>query len=94
MAERIAYAEWALVLRARELFHADSEHLQERKAVDSAIDALYILRATTLRDGRNEKGEVMKLSPQDATKHLGGSPPPPALPNLREICRPGDLQNR
>ena len=27
MSERIAHAEWALAVRARELFHADREHL-------------------------------------------------------------------
>ena len=32
MAERIAKAEWALALRARELFHTGREHLQERQA--------------------------------------------------------------
>lgn len=48
MSERIAHAEWALALRARELFHADGEHLQERQAVDSAINALYTLRRTTV----------------------------------------------
>ena len=46
MAERIANAEWALALRARELFHAGREHLQERQAVDAAIYALYALRRT------------------------------------------------
>ena len=46
MAERIAKAEWALALRARELFHAGREHLQERQAVDAAIYALHALRRT------------------------------------------------
>ena len=44
--ERIANAECALALRARELFHVGCEHLQERKAVDTAIYALYIFRRT------------------------------------------------
>ncbi len=48
VSERIANAEWALALRARELFHADSQHLQERQAVDAAIYALYIFRRTTV----------------------------------------------
>jgi hypothetical protein len=47
VSERIAQAEWALAVRARELFHADSEHLQERQAVDTAIYALQALRCTT-----------------------------------------------
>jgi hypothetical protein len=58
MSERIAHAEWALAVRARELFHADSEHLQERQAVDAAIYDLHILRNTGTylekRKGRDE----------------------------------------
>lgn len=46
MSERIANAEWALALRARELFHTGREHLQERQAVDAAIYALHALRRT------------------------------------------------
>ena len=46
MAERIAKAEWALALRARELFHTGREYLQERQAVDAAIYALHALRRT------------------------------------------------
>lgn len=46
MSERIANAEWALALRARELFHTGKEHLQERQAVDAAICALHALRRT------------------------------------------------
>ena len=44
--ERIAHAEWALALRARELFHTGREHHQERQAVDAAIYALHALRRT------------------------------------------------
>ena len=47
MSERIANAEWALALRARELFHTGNEHLEERQAVDAAIHALHALRCTT-----------------------------------------------
>jgi hypothetical protein len=58
MSERMAHAEWALAVRARQLFHADSEHLQERQAVDAAICALHILRSTGTylekRKGRDE----------------------------------------
>ncbi|HEU0049740.1 MAG TPA: hypothetical protein VFQ43_19285 [Nitrososphaera sp.] len=46
--ERIANAEMALSLRMHELFHAGSQDLQERQAVDTAISALYILRSTTV----------------------------------------------
>ena len=47
VSERIANAEWALALRARELFHTGRENLQERQAVDAAIFALHALRSTT-----------------------------------------------
>ena len=48
VSERIANAESALALRARELFHVGSEHLQERQAVDAAIYAMYVFRRTTV----------------------------------------------
>jgi hypothetical protein len=35
------------MLRARELFHTDCEHLQEREAVDTAIYILNVLRSST-----------------------------------------------
>ena len=54
LSERIAYAEWALTLRARELFHTDSEHLQEREAVDTAIYTLHLLRGTMKCDNRRK----------------------------------------
>src|SRR5690348_5416903 len=47
MSERIAHAEWALALRARELFHAGGGHLQERQEVDAAMQVLHALRSTT-----------------------------------------------
>ena len=50
MPERIAQAEWALVLRTRELFHAGIEHLREREAVDAALHALHILRGATISE--------------------------------------------
>ena len=46
LSERIAQAEWALSLLARELFHTDKEFLQERQAVDAATHALQALRST------------------------------------------------
>ncbi|HEY3975146.1 MAG TPA: hypothetical protein VGM18_19220 [Candidatus Sulfotelmatobacter sp.] len=52
LSERIAQAEWALTLRSRELFHAGSENLRERQAVDAAIFALHILHTTTGNKGR------------------------------------------
>ena len=47
MSARIAHAEWALALRARELFHAGREHLQERQAVEAAMYVLHVLRHST-----------------------------------------------
>jgi hypothetical protein len=48
LSERLARAEWALVLRARELFHAGGETFQERQAIDAAVYALYVLRRSTI----------------------------------------------
>ena len=56
VSERIAKAEWALALRARELFHTGTEYLQERQAVDAALHALHALRRTaTSAAGRTEE---------------------------------------
>ena len=59
VSERIAQAEWALSLRARELFHTDKDFFPERQAVDAATHALHALRGTITgkksgdRTGRN-----------------------------------------
>lgn len=58
LSERIAHAEWALTLRARELFHTDSEHFQERQAIDSAINALNALRMATSNGRRKGRMEL------------------------------------
>lgn len=50
---RIAQAQLALNLRARELFHAEGEEVEERRAVDAAIHALQALRGTC---GESRKG--------------------------------------
>jgi hypothetical protein len=56
MAERIADAEWALALRARELFYTGRGDLRERQAVDAAIFALHALRRTaTSAAGRTKE---------------------------------------
>ena len=55
VSERIAKAEWALALRARELFHTGREHLQERQAVDAAIYALHALRRTAMSSAGRTK---------------------------------------
>jgi hypothetical protein len=44
--ERIFDAEIALVLRARELFHATDEQFEERQAIETALDDLQALRST------------------------------------------------
>jgi len=44
--ERIAQAETALVLRARELFHAPGDNIEEEQALDDAMYALQALRST------------------------------------------------
>jgi hypothetical protein len=46
VSERIAQAELALSLRARELFHTDKEFFQERQAVDAATHGLQALCST------------------------------------------------
>lgn len=46
--ERIAAAQEALTARARELFHADGDNIEEEHALD---DAMYALKA--LRDSLN-----------------------------------------
>lgn len=42
--ERIAEAERALVLRARELFQISGDHIEEEEALDNAMYALQALR--------------------------------------------------
>ena len=44
--ERIAQAETALVVRARELFHAPGDNIEEQQALDDAMYALQALRST------------------------------------------------
>ena len=46
VSDRIAQAEWALSLRARELFHTDKEFFHERQAVDAATHDLQALHST------------------------------------------------
>lgn len=45
VSDRIAEAETALVTRARELFHAEGDNIEEEKAVDDAMYALHALRS-------------------------------------------------
>ena len=46
--ERIAQAELALSVRARELFHIGDGQFEERQAVDTALYALYALRRSAV----------------------------------------------
>jgi hypothetical protein len=46
--ERIAEAETALIVRARELFHAPGDNIEEEQALDDAMYALKALRSTYL----------------------------------------------
>ncbi len=46
LAERIAEAEWALVLRARELFYTTGDHIEEESDLNDAMYALNALRNT------------------------------------------------
>lgn len=45
--ERIAQAEKALALRARELFHIAGDNIEEEQALDDTIYALHALRNTS-----------------------------------------------
>jgi hypothetical protein len=45
VSDRIAEAETALVTRARELFHAVGDNIEEEQAVDDAMYALHALRS-------------------------------------------------
>ncbi len=45
--DRIAQAEEALALRARELFHVAGDNIEEEQAMDDAMYALHALRNTS-----------------------------------------------
>ncbi len=45
--ERIAQAEEALVVRARELFHIGGDNIEEEQALDDTMYALHALRITS-----------------------------------------------
>ncbi len=49
LAERIAKAKQALVLRARELFGAAGDHIDEETAIDDTLQALHALEQYRLR---------------------------------------------
>lgn len=56
--ERIADAERALVLRARELFREQGDHIEEETALDDAMYALHALRNTFQSAGRTAQVEA------------------------------------
>jgi len=57
--ERIAQAEGALVLRARELFYAPGDNIEEEQAVDDAMYALRALRNTFQGGHLAEESDAM-----------------------------------
>ena len=44
LSERIARAEWAIIVRAHDLFSQRESALQERQALDAALNALRMLK--------------------------------------------------
>jgi hypothetical protein len=57
--DRIAQAEEAVVLRARELFHVAGDNIEEGEALDDAMYALHALRSTSQTNhGIPHRGEA------------------------------------
>jgi hypothetical protein len=50
--ERIAQAQEALVVRARELFHLAGDNIEEEQALDDTMHALHALRNTSQTSNR------------------------------------------
>jgi hypothetical protein len=61
VSDRIAEAETALVVRARELFHAAGDNIEEEQAVDDAMYALHALRSA-LKCRPNAKNASQELA--------------------------------
>ena len=61
ISDRIAKAETALVSRARELFHAAGDNIEEEQAVDDAMYALHALRSA-LKCKANATNTVQDLA--------------------------------
>ena len=61
VSDRIAEAETALVTRARELFHAAGDNIEEKQAVDDAMYALHALRSA-LKCRANAKNTFQDLA--------------------------------
>ena len=61
VSDRIAEAEAALVTRARELFHAAGDNIEEEQAVDDATYALHALRSA-LKCSPNARNTSQELA--------------------------------
>jgi len=61
VSDRIAEAETALVIRARELFHSAGDNIEEEQAVDEAMYALHAFRSA-LKCRLNEKDTSQDLA--------------------------------
>ena len=61
VSDRIAEAEALLVTRARELFHAAGDNIEEEQAVDDAMYALRALRSA-LKSRANAKNASQELA--------------------------------
>jgi hypothetical protein len=61
VSDRIAEAEAALVICARELFHAAGDNIEEKQAVDDAMYALHALRSA-LKCRANAKNTFQDLA--------------------------------
>jgi len=59
--ERIAQAEKALALKARELFYVAGDSIEEGQALDNAVYALHALRSA-LKCGPNAKNASQNLA--------------------------------
>ena len=62
VSDRIAEAETALATRARELFHAAGDNIEEEQAVDDATYALHALRSA-LKCGPTAKNGAPQAQP-------------------------------
>ena len=61
-AERVAAAEKALAVRARELFQAGGQHLEEEHAMEDTLHALQTLRYSRNSSGKFGPARVERLT--------------------------------
>ena len=57
LAERIADAELALMLRARELVYTTGDHIEEKTAMEDAMDVLHALRTIAANRSTSHTGD-------------------------------------